>query len=202
MPAAEGPDPMPVYTGVFPWPLAPFEAPIQPRARWPMNRLLSLVLLPLLAGCTTTRIVSSGEMAAVAPMLSVERFLQAANARDLHAMAGIFGTADGPMIETGGSFGCAFKRMGSWIGLGDRCLSIQEVELRMDAIAQILTHEDYTITREAAVPGREHPTTRIGVNMRIRGRDYPDVPFLVVRSGEGRWMIEEIDLAKVTGRGL
>jgi hypothetical protein len=166
-----------------------------------MRRLLSLVLLPLLVGCSTTRIISSGEVAAIAPMLSVERFLQATNARDLQSMASIFGTADGPMIETGSTFGCAFKKMGSWIGLGERCMTIQEVELRMDAMAQILAHEDYTITQESTVAGRDHPTTRIGVNLRIRGRDYSDVPFLVVRSGQGQWFIEEIDLAKVTGGG-
>ena len=164
-----------------------------------MKRLLMVSLLVAVAGCTTTRLISSGEMAAVAPMLSVERFLQASNERDLHAMAGLFGTEGGPIIETGGPIGCAFKKIGSWIGLGHRCVKLQEVELRMDAIAQILRHEDYTIVSEAAVAGRRNPTTRIGVNLRIRGRDISDVPFLVVRTGEGRWLIEEIDLGKVTG---
>ena len=138
----------------------------------------------------------------MAPMLSVERFLQATNERDLHGMAGLFGTADGAVIETGGSFGCAFKKIGSWIGLGDRCETLQEVELWMDAIAQILQHEDYTLVSEASVPGRKRPTTRIGVNMRIRGRDVSDVPFLVVQTSEGRWLVEEIDLEKVTGGSL
>ena len=132
-------------------------------------------------------------------MLSVERFLQATNEGDLHSMAGLFGTADGPVIDTGGAFGCAFKRIGSWIGLGDRCSNVQEVELWMDAIAQILHHEDYVIVSESSVPGRQHPTTRIGVNMRVRGRDVSDVPFLVVRTGKGSWLVEEIDLEKVTG---
>lgn len=136
-------------------------------------------------------------MAAVAPMLSVERFLQASNERDLHSMASIFGTADGPIIDTGGTFGCAFKKMGSWIGLGDACETIQDVEVRMDVIADILRHEDYTIASDSRVPGRENPTTRIGVHMVIDGRDISDVPFLVVQTGEGRWLVEEIDLAKV-----
>ncbi len=166
-----------------------------------MKRMLLLALLLTLGagGCTTTRVISSGEMAAVAPMLSVERFLQACNQRDLYSMAALFGTADGPVIETGGPVGCAFKRMGSWIGLGDRCATLQEVELWMDAIALILKHEDYTIVSDASVAGRTHPTTRIGVNLRINGRDILDVPFLVVKTGEGRWLVEEIDLAKVTG---
>ena len=131
-------------------------------------------------------------------MLSVERFLQATNERDLHAMASLFGTSDGPVIDTGGSFGCAFKRMGSWLGLSDRCRTIQEVELQMDVIAQILRHEDYTITSDSRVPGRDRPTTRVNVNFLINGRNIPDVPFLVVQTGEGRWLVEEIDLEKVT----
>lgn len=166
-----------------------------------MKRILFVALLCTLGvgGCTTTRIVSSGEMAAVAPMLSVERFLQASNQRDLHAMAGLFGDDSGPVIETGGPIGCAFKKIGSWIGLGDRCRTLQEVELWMDTIAQILGHEDYTIVSDASVAGRTHPTTRIGVNLRINGRDFPDVPFLVVQTGEGRWLVAEIDLERITG---
>ncbi|MGD2121551.1 MAG: hypothetical protein PVJ76_07395 [Gemmatimonadota bacterium] len=166
-----------------------------------MKRLVLFVIpLLFLAGCTTTRVISAGEAAAVAPILSVERFLQASNARDLHGMANIFGTADGPYIDTGSAFGCMFKRIGSWIGLGDRCRTIQQVELEMDAIADILQHEDYTVVSESRVPGREHPTSRIGVNFVIRGRDIMDVPFLVVQSKGGQWFVEEIDLEKV-GRG-
>lgn len=165
-----------------------------------MKRLLILASLVALGGCTT-RVVSPGGMAAVAPVLSVERFLQATNERDLHAMAGLFGTADGPMIDTGSTLGCAFKKMGSWIGLGERCITLPEVELRMDAIAEILRHEDYRVVSEARVAGREQPTTRIGVNLVIRGRDITDVPFLVVRAGDGRWLVEEIGLDKVTGGG-
>jgi len=142
-----------------------------------------------------------GETAAVAPMLSVERFLQAANDRDLYSMARLFGTAEGPMSDTGGTFGCAFKKLGSWFGIGERCLTIQEVEIRMDAIAQVLSHEDYTVVAESSVAGRHNPTSRIGVNMRVNGRNIQDVPFVVVRTPEGRWLIEEIGLTKITGRG-
>jgi hypothetical protein len=165
-----------------------------------MKRAL-LFAIPLLAqgGCTTTRVVSPGEMPALAPTLSVERFLQASNQADIHAMARLWGTADGPAIETGSAFGCAFKKIGSWIGIGDRCRTIQEVELEMSLIAEILRHEDFTVVSEARMPGREDPTTRVGVNLLIRGRDISDVPFLVVQTGEGRWLVEEIDLGKVTG---
>ncbi len=164
-----------------------------------MRRLLFVALPLLVAGCTTTRIVSSGEAAAIAPSLSVERFLQAANARDLHAMGRIFGTADGPIIETGSALGCGFKRIGSWIGLSRRCMTLQEVELRMDAIAQVLRHEDYAVVSDESVAGRKNPTTRVGVDLWIAGKRIQDVPFTVVQTGDGRWLVEEIDLGKVTG---
>ena len=40
---------------------------------------------------------SAAALAGVAPQLSVERFLQAANARDFEAMERLFGTHDGPI---------------------------------------------------------------------------------------------------------
>ena len=73
-------------------------------------------------------------MAAVAPSLSVESFLQAANTRYLPAMARLFGTKDGPMADTGSSFGCFWKKIGAAFG-GDSCVKWSDVELRMDAIA-------------------------------------------------------------------
>ncbi|HSR40778.1 MAG TPA: hypothetical protein VLL48_01370 [Longimicrobiales bacterium] len=157
------------------------------------------LLLAAVPGCGT-RTVSSGEMAAVAPMLSVERFLQAANARDLEAMSRIFGTADGPVGDTGSTFGCAFKKFGDWIGLGNRCVTREEVEIRMDAIAQIIQHDDYQIVSESRVAGRRNPTTRIGVNLEMDEEVVPDVPFVVVPTGEGRWLLEEIGLERITQR--
>lgn len=136
-------------------------------------------------------------MAAVAPMLSVERFLQATNARDLDSMARLFGTADGPAYDTGG-VGCAFRKIGSWLGMADRCVTRAEVELRMDAIARILRHEDYEIVSESSVAGRNHPTTRVGVDLTQSERRVRDVPFVVVRTNEGRWLIQEIGLERVT----
>jgi hypothetical protein len=165
-----------------------------------MRRFLLLAILLFMGGCTH-RVIVPGEAASVAPMLSVERFLQAANARDLDSMARLFGTSDGPVIETGSTFGCAFKKLGSWFGLGERCLTLQEVEIHMDLIAQIIQHEDYTIVSESAVAGRMDPTSRIAVDMRIDGRDIEDVPFVVVRTSEGRWLIEEVGLATITGGG-
>lgn len=116
-------------------------------------------------------------MAAVAPMLSVERFLQAANAGDFEAMARLFGTADGPVK-------------------GDR----KQIELEMATIAEILRHRDYQIVSERRAPGRENPTHRVDVDLtNPAGRVIREVPFHVVQSDDGRWLVEEIDLEKVTG---
>lgn len=111
------------------------------------------------------------------PLLTVERFLQAANSRDYQAMASLFGTADGPFD-------------------GERT----EVELQMDLIARVLQHEDYGIASEAQVAGRVHATTRVGVDLTIQRETVPDVGFLVVRTDGGRWLVEEIDLEKITNR--
>ncbi|MDX1566624.1 MAG: hypothetical protein R3223_02420 [Longimicrobiales bacterium] len=165
-----------------------------------MRRQLILgFLLVSVVGCAA-QTVNEDQMAAVAPMLSVERFLQAANARDLDAMARLFGTSSGPIADTGGTFGCAFKKMGSWIGIGRACSTRQEVELRMNAISQILRHEDYRIVSEEPVAGRAEPTRRIGVNLTFSDTTVTDVPFVVVRSSGGRWLVEQIDLERITQR--
>ena len=160
----------------------------------------AVILALAVTGCASSQQTTSSQMAGVAPMLSVERFLQAANTRDLDAMARIFGTADGPIADQAGrSLGCAFRRMGSWIGLSRRCVSWAEIEVRMDAIARILRHDDYQIRSESAVAGRRYPTTRIGVDL-VRGSErYQDVPFTVVQASEGRWLLEQIGLERITG---
>lgn len=165
-----------------------------------MQRAATLVLILLLASSCASRTVGDGEMAAVAPMLSVERFLQAANSRDLEAMANLFGTPRGPVADTGSTVGCAFRKMGSWIGLSRPCTTIQEIELRMDAISRILRHDDYRIVSESRVAGRREPTTRIGVDLEMGEDTVRDVPFLVVQTGEGRWLVQEIGLERVTQR--
>lgn len=147
-----------------------------------------------LTGCTQ-QIMSPGAMASVGPQLSVERFLQASNDRDLASMARIFGTADGPMGDTGSTFGCFFKKIGSWFG-GLPCRSRQEVEVQMAAIANILRHDDYRIVGEEQVPGRDHPTMQVSVDLRMGENTVRAVPFRVVRSGSGQWLVEYVDLER------
>jgi hypothetical protein len=163
-----------------------------------MRAVTIVTCLMVLGGCTG-RTMSSGGIAAVAPQLSVERFLQAVNGRDLVSMSRIFGTSGGPIGDTGSSFGCFWKKIGSAFG-GNSCVKWTEVELRMDAIAQILRHQDYQLTSESLVAGRERETRRIGVNLDLPdGRRANDVGFTVVVSGSGQWLIEQIQLERVTG---
>lgn len=147
----------------------------------PRGALLAVVLMSAAVSTTcTTRSVESrpgNAMGGMAPVLSVERFLQAANAKDFDAMARLFGTVDGPVK-------------------GDP----HEIEFRMATIAQILAHEDYEIVSEEREPGRRNPTNRIGVNITKNGEVIRDVPFMVVQGQDGGWLIEEIDLEEITGR--
>jgi hypothetical protein len=161
--------------------------------------LLVAAFLPLgIGGCASSPSAPSSQMAGLAPMLSVERFLQAASTRDLDSMARIFGTARGPIAdETGSAVGCAFRRMGSWFGIGRRCLSWTEIQVRMDAIAQILRHDDYRIRGESSVAGRAN-TTRVGVDLTRGEQQYNDVPFTVVQASHGRWLVEQIGLDRIT----
>lgn len=156
--------------------------------------LLALVLIVPTA-CSTYVVESPG--AAIGAQLSVERFLQAANQRDVRAMGRIFGTEGGPALETGSTFGCAFKKIGSWFG-GNSCVRKQDVEIRMDAIASILQHEDYRVTGERSVPGRNVPARRVAVTMTTAmGSTVAEVPFIVIQDGEGRWLVEQVDLQRV-----
>ena len=141
-----------------------------------------LVVIPVfavaLSGCVTQTAApprASSEMAGMLPVLSVERFLQAANARDFEAMRELFGTHQGP-IE------------------GER----REMELRMAAMAEVLRHDDYKITGDRREPGREFPTTRVTVTITKAGRQIADVPFLVVQTDRGGWLVEQVDLEKIT----
>jgi len=161
------------------------------------RRLGLLVTVALVSACSG----QSGPSAAapVAAQLSVERFLQAANARDVEAMGRLFGTSSGPAGDTGSTFGCFFKKIGSWFG-GTSCTSRVDVEIRMDAIANIVRHNSYTIVREEPLPGRTSPTRRVLVNMDMGGRAVNAAPFVVVQASGGRWLVEEVPLETIMGR--
>lgn len=158
---------------------------------------LGLLALALAAPTACTTHVVDTPTAAIGAQLSVERFLQAANQRDVESMGRLFGTADGPAMDTGSTFGCMFKKIGSWFG-GRPCVRKQDVEIRMDAIASVLQHRDYRIVQERRVAGRVAPTTQVLVDMTtVLGEDVSAVPFEVVQTGEGRWLVQRVNLERV-----
>ena len=159
------------------------------------RRTALFALLLASTACSTRRV--DAPPPSMGAQLSVERFLQAANARDVVAMGSIFGTKDGAAMETGSTFSCAFKKMGSWFG-GEACTQKMQVEIRMDAIASILLHQDYRIVGQSRVAGRVAPTQRVLVDMtKDDGDEVAGVPFVVVQTGNGNWLVEEIDLQRV-----
>ncbi len=156
---------------------------------------LFALLLAAPTACTTRSVDTPPP--SMGAQLTVERFLQASNQRDVIAMGRLFGTSDGPLGDTGSTFGCMFKKMGSWFG-GESCRNKQDVEIRMDAIASILVHEDYRIVGESRVAGRVAPTQRVLVDMTTDGGTaVAGVPFVVVRTGDGRWLVEQVDLQRI-----
>ena len=144
-----------------------------------MKRLLVLFVLLTSGGACTSQTVVTQPQFTVAPSLTVERFLQAANTRDLDTMSRLFGTKDGPIADTG---------------------TREEIELRMDVIAQIIQHDDYEIISERRVPGAEVPSNRIGVNLTLRGGTTVfDIGFTVVLQSDDRWLVNIVEVLKLTG---
>lgn len=151
------------------------------RRTYPVGRVLWVVAACMALGACTTRQAGGVDgTSAVAPTLVVERFLRAANANDLGTMAQLFGTRDGSVLKRD---------------------SRAEVEKRMYLMANILKHEDFRFAGEGIVPGRSREATRLLIDVRRMGSNYM-VPFTLVRSEKGGWMIEQIELEVITaGRG-
>lgn len=172
------------------------------------------VALLALAGCGGGAVVTGGQPGgsigpestspagpdtSLEPGQVVAEFLDAANRRDLAVMASHFGTAVGPIGHRGSPLGCALRRIGSWIGLGDRCLTGTEVELRMDLMAAILAHQSYRVGAQTAVVGKGRPATRLEVEVEKTGMQGVLVPFVLIQSDDGRWLLEELELERLVG---
>jgi hypothetical protein len=112
------------------------------------------------------------------PALVVERFLQAANTNDLYTMTQLFGTARRTI---------------------DQIESRERAERRMQVLASLLRHEDYTVRGQRAVPGRLNDATELLVELTTPERTVV-VPHLVVRRRDGGWIIERIDIEAITAR--
>ena len=129
----------------------------------------------------------------------VTEFLDAANRRDHAAMARLFGTAAGPIGEPGSTVGCGLRRLGSWIGLGEPCVTVQEIEVRMDVIARILAHDTRRVGPAARVAGRGRPAARVEVEIAVRAGETVRVPFVLIRAGDHGWLVEQVELGRLTG---
>ncbi len=154
---------------------------MMPSVRTGLRALPTCGLAALLAfGCVkrTVEPVSSGPATTgIAPQLVIEQFLRAANANDLQQMGRLFGTADGSVLQRDPR---------------------SEVEKRMFAIASLLRHQDYTIQGQSIVPGRDDEI-RLAVRLK-REKDEVVVPFTLVRTHDGGWLITDIDLTAVTSK--
>ena len=128
----------------------------------------------------------------------VTEFLDAAPPRRPPAGGGgRAGGGGGPRGGPGSAFGCGLRRAGSWVGLGEPCVSAQEIELRMDVIARILAHRSRRVGAPEWVAGRGRPAARVEVEMAIRNGDTVRVPFVLIQADDGRWLVGEVGLGEL-----
>jgi hypothetical protein len=74
-----------------------------------------------------------------------------------------------------------------------------QLDQQLFAIASVLRHEGYEIVRRQIVPGRRSEATEVTVRMDMGRNRLIDVPYVLVFSTAGTWLIEQIDLEKITG---
>jgi hypothetical protein len=138
--------------------------------------IVVLASVVLLAGCAGKDTVPAQD--SPGPTLVIERFLQAANTNDLQTMTQLFGTRTRTI---------------------DQIESRERAETRMQVLASLLRHEDYTIQGQRMVPGRIDDATELLIALKRGGRTVV-VPHLVVRRRSGGWIIERIDVEALTAR--
>jgi hypothetical protein len=136
---------------------------------------LLTVMLVALSACASSA-PQPGPASGLAPTMTIERFLRAANQNDLDAMAGLFGTRDGPVT-------------GRW--------NRREIDDRMFLMASLLRHTDYTISAPQIVPGRREEATLYNVRLELQ-QGPVQVPFTMVLTRTNQWLIEEIGIERIT----
>lgn len=146
--------------------------------RFPGLMMAAMVVLSACASSSPPPAASAGMAGAsgLAPTMTIERFLRAANQNDLDAMSNLFGTRDGPVART-------------W--------SRREIDDRMFLLASLLKHTDYTIGNEQIVPGRREEATQFNVRLVLQ-QGPVQVPFVMVRSRNNQWLVENIDIQRIT----
>jgi hypothetical protein len=114
----------------------------------------------------------------MAPAAAVEQFIGLAREQRYTEMGYVFGTARGPLAEQ---------------------QSPARVTRRMQALANVLRHDTYSMTGVIPVSGR--PDARL-VTVQLRlGRRTVDVPFTVVQGPGGRWLVEVVDIEAAAAAG-
>ncbi len=152
---------------------------------------LALALALSSAACVHQVIGTSagnGNGAGLAPQLAIESFLRAANcvasakcaakAQDLETMSRLFGT-----------------RKGSILNRDPRA----DVEKRMYALASLLESQDYQVQGQNIVPGRVGEAVQLTVQLKQGGRAI-SVPVTMVKTSQGDWLVEQVDMAPLTRR--
>jgi hypothetical protein len=139
-------------------------------------QVLLLGMALALSACASGGTQQGGGTFGLAPTMTIERFLRAANQNDLDTMAGLFGTRDGPVSR-------------NW--------SRREIDDRMFLFASLLRHSDYTISGEQIVPGRREEATLYNVRL-VLEQGPVQVPFTMVRTRTDQWLIEEIGIERIT----
>jgi hypothetical protein len=135
----------------------------------------AMVLFPSCAPATV-----GPREATLAPQMTVERFLRAANQNDLDTMAALFGTRDGSITR-------------SW--------NRREIDDRMFLLASLLRHSDYRIESEQIVPGRRDEATQFNVQL-VVAQGPVSVPFTLVQTARGgQWLIELVGIERITHPG-
>lgn len=147
-----------------------------------------VVIAALLAGGCSTHSTNQSGSSNVAPQLVVEQFLRAVNGtfesndavrnNSLETMARLFGTREGSIMKRDPR---------------------KDVDQRMFALASILRHDDYAIGNQQLIPGRQNEAIRLMVNMKFGTRSV-GVPYTMVKTTKGDWLVEQIDVEPITSR--
>lgn len=107
----------------------------------------------------------------------VERFMQLATVKDYGQMGYVFGNREGAIINREPQ---------------------PNVERRMYTIATILQNDRFVIRDQSSIPGRpEADAVQLTVQV-TQGGQSRDVPFVAVRTTHGNWLVEQIDLERLT----
>ncbi len=135
------------------------------------NKMLLLGGLVAVMACGSK--ASPSLMLPLDPEVTLSRFMSAVQANDLVSMSQLWGTKD---------------------GLAARKMERAELNQRLTVMQIMLQHERYEITADVLTDGLVDKTRAYHLRLMRRGCQV-DVPFLLVRVGEG-WLVSVIDLTQ------